>query len=249
MEARAHFLGFVNQMDRYNMPVKFLRLVLKEYSFGETSGQSKANAWTNNININRDTLNGIKQGFGLGGPTDEAKWIATLYHESAHALLDLKEDDPKFKNFIRDGTAYYKGAPLQGGGVVTDGEDVLHEAVGSYVGDRAFVFYQTWDRMESLYGDTINNGNDKALLDRRESQLRELPAQYDRDMQKRVYGYQAGRFSAAVDTTQSISASIKAFCDEEILEGKIKDAFEKTPLKARLDEILSEIAKKRAALP
>src|SRR5262245_30742393 len=123
-----YFNRLVQQLEGYQMPVRFLRLVGAKYSFGETSGISNRNTWLNTMDPDKADVDMLKGGFRPGGTLDEASLIQTIYHESTHAYLDLKENEQKFSSFIKDGIAHYRGAPLRGGGSATDPDRIFQEA-------------------------------------------------------------------------------------------------------------------------
>jgi hypothetical protein len=248
-----YFNRFVEQVDSYEMPARFLRVVAKKYTFGETSGISYTNTWLNTMDINESQLASLKSGFRPGGTLGESTMILTLYHESTHAYLDLKENEQKFKEFIRDGTAYYRLAPLQGGGTADDPDRIFQEAAASYVAHRAATWYGAYDEIESYREGTDEKTweghGDKAFYDRVETRVRKIPGEYDQAMRDRMFGYQEKR-GVQVSTTQGISARIKAFCDDEILEGKIPDYFVKSEfLERRYESLLTLIAQSRTLVP
>ena len=249
-----YFNRFVQQADGYGMPARFLRLVATKYTFDETSGDvSYANTWLNTMNFDKADLASLKSGFRPGGTLGEASTIQTIYHESTHAYLDLKENERKFKEFIREGIAYYRGAPLQGGGVADDPDRVFQEAAASYVGHRGATWYSTYDLIE-VYRESVDErtwdgrGN-KDFYDNMEKLARKIPDEYDTAMRDRVFGYEEIRGNQ-VETTKAISARIKAFCDDEILEGKISDTFANSAfLKERHDSLLALITQSRTIIP
>lgn len=244
-----------NKMDGYGLPVRFLRLVATRYTFGETSGTSHVNPYFNSMNFDEDDLNMLKTEFRAGGTMGEASTIQTVYHESTHAFLDLKDNEVKFKEFIRRGTDYYRQAPLVGGGTGTDPDRIFQEAAASYVGHRVATWYEALELIQSLRETvdekTWSNQGSPGFYGRAEKMAREIPADYDSRMSDRIFGYEeqgGGLFSSSiqVETTRPISAAIKAFCDDEILEGKISDTFARAAgLKSRHDALLAQIAQSR----
>ncbi len=257
MAVGVYFRNFVQQVDGYGMPARFLRLVGEKYTFGETSGISNANPVLNIIDLDKGDLATLKAGFRPGGTMGESSTIQTLYHEATHAYLDLKENETKFAEFIRDGIAYYKSAPLAGGRVADDPGRIFQEAAASYVGHRAATWYQTYDMIERLREDldetTWSGRGDRGFYDRMEKLVAKIPAEYDKSMRDRVFGYQEvgwPGFKEQVETTRAISARIKLFCDDEILENKISDTFAQGAfLKGRHDSLVALIAQSRTLVP
>jgi hypothetical protein len=132
-----YFEQFVQQVESYGMPAIFLRLVATKYTFGQTSGISNTNTWLNNMDLDDSDVATLLARFRPGGTLGESTTIGTLYHESTHAYLDLRDGEKKFKDFIRDGENYYKGASLAGGKTANDPDRIFQEAAASYVGHRA----------------------------------------------------------------------------------------------------------------
>ena len=244
---------FINQVESYGMPVKFLRFVATKYTFGETSGTANTNTWLNNMDLKDSDVDSLKAGFRPGGTQGEASTVQTIYHEGTHAYLDLRDGEKKFKDFIQDGESYYKDAPLEGGKTAKDPSRILTEAAAGYVGDRAAAWYGTYDFIEALregvdQATWAGKGN-KDLYDRMDKIARKIPGDYDRSMRDRVFGYEE-RWGNQIPTTKPISASIKVFCDTEILEGKIPDAFDSSAfLKERHQSLLDLIQQSRTIVP
>jgi len=235
------------------MPVKFLKLVSSKYTFGHTSGIANTNTWLNNIDLSDSELSTLRAGFRPGGTMGESTTIQTLYHEATHAYLDLRDDEKKFKDFIKDGDNYYKDAPLEGGKVAKDPDRIFQEAAASYVGDRAASWYSSYDFIEvlreSVDKKTWDGEGNKKVYDGAEKLARKVPGEYDRSMRDRVFGYEE-RWGDQVPTTKPISAAIKVFCDQEILEGKIPDGFDSSAfLKDKLQSLLDLIQQSRTIVP
>jgi len=248
-----YFSQFVQQVEGYGMPVKFLKMVASKYTFGTTSGIANTNVWLNNIDLSESELSTLRSGFRPGGTLGESPTIGTLYHESTHAYLDLRDGEMKFKAFISDGEKYYKGASLSNGKSASDPGRIFQEAAASYVGQRAATWYGTYDFIESISEGidekTWAGKGDPAYYDRVEKLVAKIPGDYDRSMRERVFGYQES-WGDQVETTKPISAAIKGFCDLEILEGKISDSFESSGfLKQRHQKLLDQIKLSRTLVP
>src|SRR5262245_1785811 len=130
-DPRDLYRGFIANAEFYGMPVAFLRVVGKRYTFHVTAAAGPfstehANPITNSMYLNVSTYKMlIKMETAL--PVGEATAIATAYHESTHAFLDLKENEPKFKKLIEDGIKHYQGAPMAGGGLSRTPERLFQE--------------------------------------------------------------------------------------------------------------------------
>jgi hypothetical protein len=115
------------------------------------------------------------------------------------------------------------------------------------------IWYGTYDFIEHLREgvdkQTWDGKGDKAYYDRMEKLVLRIPGDYDRSMRDRVFGYEE-RWGDQVETTKPISAAIKSFCDLEILEGKIPDAFSGSSfLQGRHQGLLDLIQQSRTIIP
>jgi hypothetical protein len=147
--------------------------------------------------------------------------LATFYHESVHAFLDLQSDNPKFSKFIEDGSSHYQGAMLRNGKSTSDPGRLFQEAAGIYVENRVNQFYNTLLRLKGLACD------DEVMLVKIREMLADTKQSYADAANKPILGYERQLFQDdPVETTRDISPEIKSFLDRELLEGKIPYNFD-----------------------
>jgi hypothetical protein len=217
--------GFIANADYFGLPVNMLKAVGKSYSFGVrwTKGPPETDVYFNKINLQSasdyDELVHLK--YGSAGV---ASILSTAYHEGSHAYLDLKEDDPRFKTFVADGLAHYKGAPMEDGTACKDEEELLTEAVACYVGERAQTW---WIAFEMLARLTAEAEGRQGTPETRRVNAQNTRNTYNKNNQKSqyVYGYIRGG-NAENNTTRPMTAAIRVFADKEFLEGRIPDEFD-----------------------
>jgi hypothetical protein len=218
--------GFVANADYFGLPVTFLKVVGKSYSFGVrwTAGLSETDVYFNKITLSSaslyDQLVDLK--YGPGGPGASA--LTSAYHEGSHAYLDLKENEPQFKKFVADGKAHYAGAPMTDGTTCRDPERLLTEAVATYVADRAIAWWIAFDTLASL---TVDAAAGKRSAGVQAQLANKARASYNSVCKKAdyVYGYDEVN-NQQVDTARPMTAALRAFLDKEFLEDRIPDEFD-----------------------
>ena len=235
--AASEYSSFIDNARSCGLPTNFLTEVAKRYSFdlADPSGPDYTVKWFHEIDLKASTLksvHGLKFDRGIGGS------VGTIYHESTHAWLWMKEDDQPIKDFIKNGKSYYHAVPLGDDDVVSDEDRVFHEAMGEYVGHRASTWFNcmailldySTDIVSEITADMIAK---KTILIKKQKQL------FNAAMAQRVFGYQS-KGGADVWTKMGMSSQMKNFCDQTLLENKFKDQFEQNP---RLVEVWNNVAK------
>jgi hypothetical protein len=242
--ARVGFSNFIAAAERSGLPVGFLRRI-GQSNYGFSYGESSY------VLLSRDLIvlqkGDLERGANLAPPLpSESSQLATLYHESTHAWLDLAKNESAVTKLFDEGRMHYEAAPLKNGAKADDPERLFHEAMGVYVGHRVAVYWQALETLTYLETASRRKEVDRPYL----VQLaRAARARYARDMAKRVFGYQPppGRFWSReqVETTRVIFNAMKGFCDRVLLEDKISDQFERQPalmeLWAKLQEQFPEL--------
>jgi RHS repeat-associated protein len=148
--------------------------------------------------------------------------VGKLYHETAHAFMDLYQDVDRAANVRRQALEYYRNAPMTNGTVSQDPARLSEESVGVYIEDRVYTYLSARFYLESLAGSTIN---DPARVLR---SLSEVVREYDNGMAAAGAGYeeQGGK---QVHTTKPVCPAIKAFVDAELLANRFKERFVDDP--------------------
>ena len=203
------YLAFIANAEFYGMPVAFLRAVGKDYAILSTTSIAHVTPMLNAMYLNPATYASL-----IRLDADEPPGVNGLqqaYHESAHAYMDLKEDESKFKTFIADGIKYYKEAPLTGGSKSKDPDRLFKEAVGCYVGERAAAWWRTLNTLS--YFDSFPLPTDPAIRDGYKRITLKQMGSYNTAMAERVYGYEdKSRFdSEQIYTTKPVSDAMKKF--------------------------------------
>jgi hypothetical protein len=244
-----YYNELIARLEGFGMPVAFLKAVAKKYSFHATSKSSHVNTFWNTLNLKASDISTMKTAVP-GGTTGEVSTIGTIYHESTHAYLDIRENEKKFEDFVTAGVRYYDGAKLKGGSVSSDPDRLFQEAAGCYVGYRASQWYSVCENIElwreAIHERTWEGRGNPAFYDLAAATVRNFPVSYDVAMRERVFGYEG---DAQYFTIQPVSARIKAFCDHEILEDKISDTFESSGLKDRHQSLADMIESSRTIVP
>ena len=247
----------IEQLDLCGMPVGYLRHVVRHCGIEQiSSGVSSYKPFLDEIELKKSVVKSLSE-FVPGLPLGEAAEIGTLYHEAAHAYIDINSDKAVFAEVIKHGREYYEGAELDDSSetVVEDENRVFQEAIATYCGHRATVWYLALDTLvatlemlkEAEAGTsppTEKECSDIAI------HVGEIRHNYDKGIAKRIFGYEEfGLFSSRqVYTKKPISAKIKNFADAKMLEGKIPDIFIASPdLKKYYDNCLTLITTLRRA--
>lgn len=232
--AKGSIMYATRRLDAVGMPVGLLKYMLKQskefwwpYSFEIAPWASISYVLTtwNSLYITKN-VNRYLLRTRLGGDPGESSAIQELYHEMVHAYLDVREGDAKFKKFIKEGRDYYKNAPLTGTKKTVGSNRVFQEAIAEYVAHRVEARYNALDWTEVIR-EMLQEKVDKALnppdewFDKWKSTAQKIPKQYKEKMSKRAFGY--GKLGdRQYQTSKPIAGYLKKFCDEELLEGKVK---------------------------
>ena len=251
----------VKKLRALDMPVGLFETIVEhgktfwgyEIDIAPFSSISYVNPSLNTLNFTKDVYDQFWN-FEIGGQIGEATAVQTLYHEATHALLDIKADDKKFKDFIKKGEEHYKNAPLKGTSETGDGHRVFHEAFSSYVGHRAASVYGAHDWAEVLMGilrEKFDAGetDQPSWFDFIEERANAIAKDYNSAMKQRVFGYDEVS-GGQQSTTRPLSDELRAFCDDVILEGKIPDLFSaNVDLVDRVRRLKERIAWQRDVIP
>jgi hypothetical protein len=148
--------------------------------------------------------------------------LAQLYHESLHAYIDVGSNAAT-KRIMTIGEGYYKDAPLENGSTVSDTEKVTQEAACEYAGNRVQYW---WIAFQNLA--TITAVIDSEVKFKPEKLKRDAVfAQdyYNKNIGALNFGYESGTLKNESHVLKPIFPELKAYVDNEILEGKITDTF------------------------
>jgi len=228
--------SFFKEGTKAGLPVAFLDYVLRDWSYNlsTTSGDSKTDVNLNIIRINANKLKAIQTEKAIVNFGRESKAIDDLYHEFTHAYVDIVEPED-----LEIAEKYYTGKYLKGGGRVTDAWGVAREAATGYVGHRAEVWANTFRQLNWVEKETRSekNRSDPKAMDILMDTARKARADYNSEMQERVFGYEV-QDGEQIRATAPIPSFLKDYLDKNILEGKIPDNFDKAePLRRQLDNI------------
>ncbi|NOT83617.1 MAG: hypothetical protein HOP02_02310 [Methylococcaceae bacterium] len=221
----ATLLRFIEIAEEYGMPVKLLRRVNKNYTiqFMLGTGTDATETFFNNLYLYADTVHGLQHSSKVRASEVS---VQTLYHEATHAFIDIVDADETsmFKNAVSE----YKNSKLKNGKTVDDPERVAHEAAAGYVGHRASTLWMVGVKI-TLLTSLLDSIATKQLTKVKGEQLIEIvgsiPDFYNREMQKRVFGYQMVGSAQVGVANQPIPQQLQAYCDGIILENKIKNSF------------------------
>lgn len=220
--ARQRYQEFIDNAERYGMPVRFLRYV--ERNYGIASGGSDAvTPAINLMSLEEETLQSVEH-ISPMPPFGEGTGVQTIYHESTHAYFDLLSGEPAVSDVIRHGEAHYEEAPLQGGGTGDDPERIFQEAAASYVGHRVSTWWLAFEELSMAVAGRFPDAILSTWIDRTRNN-------YNNRMAERTFGYQeTGGFlgfgTSQTETTRQMSQQLKDFLDNHLLEGKIPDNFD-----------------------
>lgn len=228
LEARQKYMNFIANAERYGLPVRFLRHVARRYTI-DYGSSDEVNAFFNEMTLEEQTLRSV-EGMSPAPPFGEASGIRTIYEESAHAFIDLMENDPRFKAFISAGERHYKGAPVSGRRVTSDPERVFNEAAANYVAHRVASWWTAFKNL-SIYIAMSAASPVQARRIRERGVFERVRNDYNRAMAEVVFGYSMeggflGIGSEQAETSLPMTREMKVFLDRELLEGRIPDRFE-----------------------
>jgi hypothetical protein len=206
------------------MPVTGLDPALDQSNFREGSGDPTTDPNSTNISLPPNTLT-LLDG-SIMDPGNAPGW-ATLYHELMHAAIQLygvgPPPNPAWQDFVRDGTNYFKNAPMEGGGTTSDPFGVFSETAGSYVGQRVATYVGA---MEALHRYAEQHGCPVSP-----AELARVAKDYDQNMARANHatGYDRTFLGQPRESTREISPAMKSFIDNTALSGKFPDKFADAP--------------------
>ena len=222
----------VKDLKSQGLPVGFLETVGSKAESGEYSmesssvlsifGDDKFLPMFKKLNLDPASLEGWRK-IAEGGHVRVA-FTGSLIHEATHAFLDIKNDDKAYADFISKGVEYYRDAPLEGGDTATDPERIFQEAVASYVSCRIHAYARARDQLLA-YGELAASGEYAITKEELAGALDVVAREYDESQADLKFGYQNKLFRGQVNTLREISPELRAFIDQNILEGKIPDRF------------------------
>ena len=207
------FSRFIANAEYYGMPVGFLRAVGSKYKL-DICAEKELERFTpffGKLELSRSTYDHLLN-MNADVPYGEGPAIALAYHESTHAYLTMKKDDPVFKRIIEEGQRYYTDAPLANGKAGTDPERLFQEAAASYVEARAAGWWIAFKEL-SVWAVTLasTENMDIQKSSRIKARVSKIPSEYNDEMKRLDFGYEGD--SPQQPTTKPISASIKSFLD------------------------------------
>lgn len=228
---RAAFETAVADLDALGMPTRYLETVAAQYEFfGASEGAgSYVRPVLDNLYLDPDTTRQMGDISDLESSSFASSGVQTLYHEAAHAYVDLVSDEPAWATFIAEGEAHYQDAPLSTGDTANDPHRVFHEAVAAYVGHRAAAYHGALSSL-STYRAMLRAGEvpaESAELLR--GMVQERREEYDRATARRVFGYQALTFGGQTDTTRPMTDEMAAFLDTHVLDNALPPSFSEAP--------------------
>jgi hypothetical protein len=240
-------LQFITEATKVGMPTRFLSRVLDKYRFisSSDSGKHETSRFWEEITLDRSMWADLQRP-GLMGKFDA---VSTLYHEATHAYIDL-EGYGETQEF-EEAMEYYNMAELADGNHIWNKDmrvRAVEEAAADYVGHRAKTLWRAWTRLESLADllikvsagkMTVDKGRELILsgaaIDEATKSKLSVPAEYNIDMQERVFGYVMvgdGTWKAPIHpdvqrkiVSKPIPDKLREHCDKVILEDKIYDDF------------------------
>lgn len=227
-ESRATLAAFIDTAGKLGMPVRMLRKVQDQYTikFEFGSGTDHVEPFWNNLVLYEDTVQGLKRS-GKRPISDIS--VQTLYHEATHAVIDIDDIDDTY--MFDNAMIEFKRAKLTNGKLVSDTERVAQEAAGCYVGHRAATAWGVWQMMVNLNGVmddveinkiTAGRGQELINLFTRDAGI---PGYYEREMRRRVFGYQDVGSRQIYVADYPIPQQLQAYSDGVLLENAIRDTF------------------------
>ena len=223
--------AFIKKADHLGMPVNFLRVVMKKYDIKIKPGYGIDNVqpYLNNLNLYEGTITGLRRN---GLVLISVPSVQTFYHEAAHAYVDIVDAD-RSGTFIHS-ESHYKGGRLTNNQLVNDPERVTHEAIGSYVGHRAASMFSVFNDIEIMNEIcdkvdskklTISQAFDLKLGKHLKGPSKSIPERYEAAMRKVKFGYEEVNGEQVSIANRNIPYDLQKYCDEIILENKIKNRF------------------------
>jgi hypothetical protein len=226
--------GFIAAAEKFGLPVKALRFVEDNARLVSSDSRDSEDyrPFRQRLRLSRDTLSALSA-LAPEFPS-EAVEVQIVYHESTHAYLDIKsKDDGDLQRAMVKWAIQYDDAPLEDGSKGDDPTRLVTEAAAEYVGHRASTY---WSALESMNYVEAQQKKNKASGRAFWDFFQRIPLRYNRPMAERSFGYQdRGPFwnTRQVQTTKTIVAELKDYCDRVILEGRMPDQFARTPFASR----------------
>jgi hypothetical protein len=222
------YVAFINRVMACGMPVGFLlqvRVAGTKVYWDPLVDKSETEEYlfpfTEQIHFRPEIADYLSSDIDPTRGKGSTREIGTIYHERTHAYLDIKQNDPKVAEIIRNGTAYYKDAPMSDGSTSRDPARLFNEAVATYVQHRIVNWFDRFLLLESTFSATPK--------DRWASAIATIRGMYVHEAKKRLFGYEERFSNPELETTKPISDDLRNFCDHELLEDKIPDDFDSVP--------------------
>jgi RHS repeat-associated protein len=183
------------------------------------------NIYVNVLILESRTVEGVMHGFNSTN-------VGTLYHESAHAYMDIAANEKKHASVLDNARNHYAqypvyknsyGSPRHDPEPATDPERITQEAIGEYTGAKVSAYLTTYGFLESALYDTNDPNEAKSIFDHA---VKSYKKQID------AAGYMAGyqpTDSGNKHTSAPLHSGIRKLVNEEVLEGKIPDNFYAVP--------------------
>jgi outer membrane protein OmpA-like peptidoglycan-associated protein len=197
------------------LPVKFLRVVQKNYSVDivDSDDDNRTDTVFDELEFrpgvlmrNLDTTNpGMSPEFG------------TLYHEATHAYLeDLMSDVEPFASARENAKSHYRHAEVgDQGQTTTDPSRLAAEAAGEYVDHRIKTWWNAYTSLTRLASKTKLTAE----------ALEKVRKTYNEAMKKDNFGY-SEEGGEQLHTSRGMDPALKRVIDERLLEGKIPSTFD-----------------------
>jgi hypothetical protein len=228
---------FISAAEARGLPVKMLReLRRRGYRIKGGAVKNHVSPWFNSLNLTDEVLSSLAGNNPLKGI------VHTFYHEATHAWFDLNSDRRDVAALQAASIDHYEDSPLEQGnrivGTADDPERIFLEAAATYVEHRVTRWLRTVETLEFLAHDPDVKPELIAGL------LEELKSEYDAQMAQRVFGYEMeggvlGFGAEQSYTTRPLLASLRAFLNRELLEGRIADRFDEDKLLQALARMVS----------
>lgn len=240
MGERIKLSPIIGQLRKYEIPVKVLEYIDRHggAELGDSDDVSGIPGFQT-LKLTLDTIRSLKK-ISPSYPTGESTALGTLYHEATHRYLLLRSEEQIVKKLRTSGEKYYKNAPLERKETADDPERLFQEAAGEYVDHRVATWWRT---LESIVNFTekiqkyvkhplgvISMAESMMIneIDYFVKKVRDVPKNYNKEMGKRIFGYEnkwKGCNRTQTPTIKKMPEKLKQFCDTTILEDKITDNF------------------------
>lgn len=220
------FAAGIDALKAEGMPVAFMETVLSDYfDVWITKSGNNVLHRLNIMRLSKSTMDDIK-GATMDGRSHEVVGLQTAYHESTHAFIDLMEEKAPLKPIVASARDYYSRATRSDGHKVQDPYRALQESAATYVGHRAANYW--WMHEHLLLLEEFTKEGTVIDPDIDFSSLTKIGQVYNRQMDDNLFGYEpysSWRGGAQIELDVAIHPALKTYCDDVILEGKVKDTF------------------------